>query len=370
MFYQVKSDDGGLLNAHFQLKGSSIWFLSRGGTKGVDAANSDYGPALRLLLERMNRAGISIEGVWVDSTSVQGIPLEERRILSPTEWPQSPQSAFTLLSKRMKPIGQTAGAKSGGNSTRKLRIDLSTRMHEREIVDVLGAVATKTDLRSLDRLPTETLQRVTSMHVWTAVQKLLQGHPLEPFGPSTDYDLVADDGQRFPPKAVFGIAASDALGFQVVPDHFTGGVGTPCFRILEDSGYLIVPKDASPPSPSVPPSTEDESWAEGNRKLVAHLRRERAKGLSQAKKAEFRAEHGALRCERCGKDPVKEYGPHGEACIEVHHKDTQLKDMQPGHRTTLDELQCLCANCHRIVHKELKLLHAPADKTKGSSAPT
>jgi hypothetical protein len=154
--------------------------------------------------------------------------------------------------------------------------------------------------RSRKRLPAALLQKVTPKHVWTAVQKLLGGHQVEPFGQSTDFDLIADDGQRLPPKAVFGIAASDAPGFQVLPRHFTGGVDTLCFRILEDSGYNIVPKDAATPAIAVPRSYDDEAWAEGNPKLVTHLKRERAKGLAQAKKADFKAVNGALLCERCG----------------------------------------------------------------------
>jgi hypothetical protein len=357
MLYQVKAADGSLLNAHFHLVGKTAWFLSRGGKKGEGSSNADYGPALRLLLERLNAATIGIEGIWVDSSSVQGIPLLDRKILTPAEWLESPQSAFTLLSRRMKAVGQsaTSSAKPGGNSTRKLRIDLATKMGESQIVGVLGGVASNKDMRSLDRLPAEMLQHVTPKHVWAAVQKLLNGHPLEPFGPSTDFDLLADDGQRLPPKAVFGVAASEALGFQVIPDHFTGGIDTLCFRILTESDYTIVAKDESAPSISIPGS-EDASWVEGNPKLVTHLKRERAKGLSQAKKADFKALNGKLHCERCGIDPVAKYGELGEACVEVHHRDMQVKDMEPDHITTLDELQCLCANCHRIVHRELKLL--------------
>jgi predicted HNH restriction endonuclease len=29
--------------------------------------------------------------------------------------------------------------------------------------------------------------------------------------------------------------------------------------------------------------------------------------------------------------------------------------MGDEHKTTLDQLRCLCANCHRIVHHRLKL---------------
>ncbi|MBR0749340.1 hypothetical protein JQ582_35970 [Bradyrhizobium japonicum] len=29
--------------------------------------------------------------------------------------------------------------------------------------------------------------------------------------------------------------------------------------------------------------------------------------------------------------------------------------MAEGHKPTLDDLQCLCANCHRVAHRLLKL---------------
>lgn len=54
-------------------------------------------------------------------------------------------------------------------------------------------------------------------------------------------------------------------------------------------------------------------------------------------------------------DPIEIYGSeHGEACIEIHHRATQVQNMTEGHVTKLDDLQCLCANCHRIVHRVLK----------------
>jgi 5-methylcytosine-specific restriction protein A len=54
-------------------------------------------------------------------------------------------------------------------------------------------------------------------------------------------------------------------------------------------------------------------------------------------------------------DPKEVYGEAvGEACIEVHHKEVHLADMAEGHETQLDDLACLCANCHRVIHRELK----------------
>jgi 5-methylcytosine-specific restriction protein A len=55
-------------------------------------------------------------------------------------------------------------------------------------------------------------------------------------------------------------------------------------------------------------------------------------------------------------DPVEVYGgPHGSACIEVHHHAVHLEDMAEAHQTRLEDLQCLCGNCHRVEHKLLKL---------------
>ena len=64
-----------------------------------------------------------------------------------------------------------------------------------------------------------------------------------------------------------------------------------------------------------------------------------------------RQEHGKLYCEKCKFVPAEKYGDEiGEACIEVHHKKL-IMQMLPGETTTLEDLECLCANCHRVVHR-------------------
>ncbi len=96
-------------------------------------------------------------------------------------------------------------------------------------------------------------------------------------------------------------------------------------------------------------------WIEGRPALVMHLRRERAPGLVMAKREAFIREFGRLRCERCGLDPAAQYGEEfGASCIEVHHSTRHLSEMEAGHETRLDDLQCLCANCHRVVHAMLR----------------
>lgn len=208
--------------------------------------------------------------------------------------------------------------------------------------------------KGMDRLSAELLRQVRALHVWEAVQDIRDGTEVPGFGPSTDYDLMVDSEIRLPPNAVFGLAATRALGFQVQPKHFTAGVDSTCFEILEDAGFLIVPKGEAAPATDPQFSYDDHIWAEGRVKLVTHLKKERASGLAKAKKEHFRSEHGHLFCERCKLDPTDTYGEVGEACIEVHHHDVHVAHMPENHRTELKELQCLCANCHRVVHRQLK----------------
>lgn len=214
------------------------------------------------------------------------------------------------------------------------------------------SVFQRTGTIAVRRLPAGELRKVTPEHVWRAVQALLSGAKAEGFAPSTDYDLIVDGGVRLAPKHVFGLAASSALGLQITPAHFTAGLGTLCFELLEECGYRIVEKGEAARLDVV--VSEEVRWSEGSPKLVMHLRRERAPGLSKAKKSWFVRNFGRLHCEICKLDPFKAYGEFGEACIEVHHSSTQVANMGEGHTTALEDLQCLCANCHRIEHRRLR----------------
>lgn len=65
----------------------------------------------------------------------------------------------------------------------------------------------------------------------------------------------------------------------------------------------------------------------------------------------FRLEEavGQLVCERCGLNPVPAFADADEACIEAHQHALRTKDMQEEHWTRPEDLQCPCANCHRLV---------------------
>jgi hypothetical protein len=63
------------------------------------------------------------------------------------------------------------------------------------------------------------------------------------FGDSTRYDLLYR-GVRYPPKAIFGLAAERVLGRPLTPADFAGGLGSICFRTLAKLGYTVVAKSA------------------------------------------------------------------------------------------------------------------------------
>ena len=124
--------------------------------------------------------------------------------------------------------------------------------------------------------------------------------------------------------------------------------------IARIAGWCGINKDTSARNSKELLSYDDREWIEGHPKLKMHLRRERAPGLVLAKKVRFIQEHGRLQCERCRLDPVEAYGSvAGDACIEVHHK-IPLANIPSKQHTKLEDLECLCANCHRVTHHELR----------------
>jgi hypothetical protein len=61
------------------------------------------------------------------------------------------------------------------------------------------------------------------------------------FADSTGYDLVFND-RRYPPKAIAGLATKVAHAVELGPEDFSGGVGSKCFRLLQQAGFEITDK--------------------------------------------------------------------------------------------------------------------------------
>ena len=352
--YRLVDNDGHLLDATFELEDSALILHSRGGARGKNARNTEYSKALRLLLERLHLAALPVSCAWVDSSNVQALPIEDRMILSPADKGLSPLEAFRQMSAAMERVGRMSDVTIHGNRTKRIRIELERKLSPSELIALLRAVPVPQGSNLEQRLPASELEKVTPAHLLNAVQRIWAGYTDHGFGASTDYDILLEDGKRLPPKAVFGVAASEALGFKVLPVHFTGGKDSTSFRLLKQAGFIPVPKEGSPETMPFPTSNEDLEWTEGRKVLVLHLKSERASGVAKAKKVDFKRVHGRLFCEHCGMEPETVYGEYGESCIEVHHGKVQVKDMLEQHVTVLSDLQCLCANCHRVEHQRLK----------------
>lgn len=347
MLVKLNDDSGTQLDAKVEVSPNEIVIHSRGGAfNKPNLRNPDYRKAVRLIIERIKAHSWPIEGVWLDSSVAQKWPLEERRLLNASEFDLDADALVTTIGQRGAAKGRPVGAEGHGNSTKRLKFTF-TDQSAPAILEALKAVPAPPN----ERLPAATLRQVTPSQIDEAVAAFQSGKPHN-FNPSVDYDLLLPNGDRLPPKAIFGLALEPIIGRQAKPTDFSAGWGTPCFETLEAAGYPIVPKIEMLPSEDTPADSESV-WAEGSKKRVQHLRRERAPGLAAAKKRNFIAMHGHLFCERCRIVPSKELGEFGDACIEVHHSKTQVADMTEGHATRLSDLQCLCANCHRIVHREL-----------------
>ncbi|MFD8303176.1 HNH endonuclease [Streptomyces sp. NPDC059690] len=96
----------------------------------------------------------------------------------------------------------------------------------------------------------------------------------------------------------------------------------------------------------------DEAGAtaiEGRLLVRRALARERDPKLRSLKLRQVRRSGQRLRCEVCDFDFARTYGGLGEGYIEVHHV-TPLY-ISGTRETKLDDLACLCANCHRMCHR-------------------
>jgi 5-methylcytosine-specific restriction protein A len=163
-----------------------------------------------------------------------------------------------------------------------------------------------------------------------------------PFAASTGYDVL-HEGRRYPPKAVVGLAATHRSGRLYGPEHFTGGRGSKCFRILEANGFTIVTKGKPP---LYPDEIEQRTYTEGAGKTVTVNRYERDNDA----RAACIVHYGPC-CQVCGFAFADRYGAIGEGFIHVHHI-VPLSEI--GREYLVDPIQDLrpvCPNCHAMLHK-------------------
>ena len=89
----------------------------------------------------------------------------------------------------------------------------------------------------------EFFQNITKEHIIDAIQEI-DKNGIEKGAHSSTYDVVYKN-KRYPPKLVVSLANKYANGEILARDTFSGGEGTPAFKLLEHLGYEIAKKSGS-----------------------------------------------------------------------------------------------------------------------------
>jgi 5-methylcytosine-specific restriction enzyme A len=189
-----------------------------------------------------------------------------------------------------------------------------------------------------DRIP----DGITRAYLLGAIEALDKG-VAHAFGRSTGYD-VFHDGKRYPPKAVVGLAGEKIQGSSLGPNDFHGGLGTPCFRILEMNGFDVITKDDTAPFPDE--VSPDEVHLEGAVSTIQVNRFERDPGARRKCIAHYGAQ-----CSVCEFDFHDAYGEIGRGFVHVHHV-VPISLIQGEYVVDpIADLRPVCPNCHAMLHK-------------------
>ena len=176
------------------------------------------------------------------------------------------------------------------------------------------------------------------------------------FVDSRDYDVIID-GNRYPPKAIIGLASYYTKGELLTPAHFSAGIGKKCFRILEENGFPIVPKDDI--STLAEEVNDKDVYFEGSVKTIKVNRYERDK-----KARDKCIEYYGLKCQVCDFDFYEKYGELGVGFIHVHH-EIPISSIQREYIVDpIKDLKPVCPNCHAMLHKSKIPLSIAALRSK------
>ncbi len=120
------------------------------------------------------------------------------------------------------------------------------------------------------------------------------------------------------------------------------------------NGDLIIPDDLielnDPLKINNDPLTSSVAVKEGKSKQIYTTKYERnSRSRNEAIRINRNKNKGRLRCDACGFDFEVVYGERGANLIEVHHNQPLYLYGEQEVNFEKD-LDCLCSNCHRIIH--------------------
>jgi len=189
------------------------------------------------------------------------------------------------------------------------------------------------------------LNEITSEHIRRAVKDYNENIIEHHFKDSTNYDVIIDSN-RYPPKAIIGLATRYVTGQVLNPLDLNDDIATKYFEILQREGFKIIPKSNEPTYPDEVP--EKEVHYEGSVKQILVNRYER-----DTKAKDKCIEYYGLKCRVCSFDFKEVYGELGIGFIHVHHL-TPISEI--GEEYKLDpvrDLRPVCPNCHAMLHKKI-----------------
>jgi len=119
-------------------------------------------------------------------------------------------------------------------------------------------------------------------------------------------------------------------------------------KIAELIKQSIINDDALPNDEEA--AEQEEMETEGRVIGLYHKRHERSSKNRTKKVKQFKKENGKIFCEVCGFNFEVFYGERGTDFCEIHH-DIPVSKMSFNQKTDINDLKCLCSNCHRIIHR-------------------
>jgi 5-methylcytosine-specific restriction enzyme A len=131
---------------------------------------------------------------------------------------------------------------------------------------------------------------------------------------------------------------------------YFAGDATRCQRVAQ--AIMASMEDAEVGAAWLEPNMDEglQEAAEGRLLTRTHLVRERNRALVESKRKQVMKKDGKLLCEVCSFDFVIHYGNRGNGFIECHHTQP-VETLFEGHKTHVNDLALVCANCHRIIHR-------------------
>jgi hypothetical protein len=131
-----------------------------------------------------------------------------------------------------------------------------------------------------------------------------------------------------------------------------GGYINRCPEDLFDLIRLAVGEGPVPPGGHAPPTNAPTPSADHEYKETKRLASERYAFARNPGLIREARERRGFQCEACDFDFAVKYGDLGSEYIECHHTKPLASREGPSTTTTVRDVRMLCANCHRMVHRQ------------------